>query len=89
MLVSVVEGEWFATLVSDSPGSGRTRRLLFREEAVAALATTCAQVGGRNCVLWGRVGTLAGGRCWIELFFRVMAEVERAVACGQIEEGAG
>lgn len=45
MLVSVIEGEWFGTLVSDSPGGGGTRRLLFREEAVAALATTCAQVG--------------------------------------------
>ena len=44
MLVSVLEEEWFAQLVSDSPGSGRARRLLFREEAVAALTTACAQV---------------------------------------------
>lgn len=44
MLVSVLEEERFAQLVSDSPGSGRARRLVFREEAVAALATACAQV---------------------------------------------
>eukprot|EP00903_Cladosiphon_okamuranus_P018229 g16768.t1 len=44
LLVRVLEEEGFAQLVSDSPSSGRARRLLFREEAVAALATTCAQV---------------------------------------------
>lgn len=44
MLALVLEEEWFAQLVSDSPGSSRARRLLFREEAVAALATACAQV---------------------------------------------
>lgn len=67
MLVFVLEEEGFAQLVSDSPGSGRARRLLFREEAVAALATACAQVtdngrekrkrGGeteRECRLLGR-----------------------------------
>lgn len=60
MLVSVVEGEWFLSLVSDTPGSCRTRRLLFREEAVAALTTTCAQVGGGNYVLWKRTDMRAG-----------------------------
>lgn len=46
MLVSVLEEEWFAQLVSDSPGGGggHARRLVFREEAVTALATACAQV---------------------------------------------
>lgn len=45
MLVSVLEEEWFVQLVSDSgSGSGRARRVVFREEAVAALATACAQV---------------------------------------------
>ncbi|CAM9845843.1 unnamed protein product, partial [Scytosiphon promiscuus] len=44
MLVSVLEQDYFAQLVSDSPSSCRTRRLVFREEAVAALTTTCAQV---------------------------------------------
>ncbi|CAB1120325.1 unnamed protein product [Ectocarpus sp. CCAP 1310/34] len=43
MLASVLDEEWFGQLVSDSPGSSE-RRLLFREEAVAVLVTTCAQV---------------------------------------------
>ncbi|CAN0354068.1 unnamed protein product, partial [Hapterophycus canaliculatus] len=44
MLISVLEEEYFVQLVSDSPSIGRTRRLIFREEAVAALTTACAQV---------------------------------------------
>ncbi|CBJ33764.1 expressed unknown protein [Ectocarpus siliculosus] len=43
MLASVLDEEWFEQLVSDSPGRS-ARRLLFREEAVAVLVTTCAQV---------------------------------------------
>lgn len=77
MLVSVVEEEWFVQLVSDSPGSGRTRRLLFREETVAALATTCAQVRG-NGVSWEHVGGRADG---VGLLCRVVAKVE-TVASG-------
>lgn len=45
MLASVLDEEWFGQLVSDSPGSS-ARRLLFREEAVTVLVTTCAQVRG-------------------------------------------
>ncbi|CAM9793579.1 unnamed protein product, partial [Ectocarpus fasciculatus] len=43
MLASVLDEEWFGQLVSDSPGNS-ARRVLFREEAVAVLVTTCAQV---------------------------------------------
>ncbi|CAM9639630.1 unnamed protein product, partial [Laminaria digitata] len=42
VLVSVLEGDAFVQLVSDAPR--RRRRVLFREEAVAALATACTQV---------------------------------------------
>lgn len=39
----VLDREWFVSLMSDTPRG--SRRLMFREEAVAALATACAQVG--------------------------------------------
>lgn len=38
----LLEEKWFASLVSDAPR--RLRHPVFREEAVAALVTTCSQV---------------------------------------------
>lgn len=46
VLVSVLEGDAFMQLVTDAPR--RRRRVLFREEAVAALATVCTQVCRRG-----------------------------------------
>lgn len=56
LLVSILEDDWFMQLVSDSPG--RPRRLLFREETVAALATACTQVSLPRA---GRLVRRAGG----------------------------
>lgn len=42
LVVSVLEEDWFVELVSEPPAGAR--RQIFREEAVAALTTACAQV---------------------------------------------
>lgn len=56
LLGAVLEEDWFVQLVSDSPG--RTRRLLFREEVVAAIATACAQVNEASL-------SLRRGECYV------------------------
>lgn len=57
-LTILLEGNWFAALVSDAPR--RTKQPVFREETVATLATTCAQVCLRVLVVPRNVSVAQG-----------------------------